>query len=439
MIPMQRAIDRIIGQMSNPDADLLANTREMPFTSLTQDERADWIREVYQQTLVNVLAVMFIATIIWITYDLTGFIATERESGMSTLIDAMIQVKQPWMAQAARIVAHHLSFSIVYAPAWIVSSIIVRAGVYTNTNVAILLFSTIIAGLALSSFAILVASFFKKAQLSGITAFLATLILGILAQSLTAPSTGIVAVLSALFTPCSYVYLVTAMSRFEKERLGASLLDIPPNSPWEIQGIILWVFMIFQIFLYPFIGFLVERYLYGTTSKGRTITRESLGENAVQLEGFTKIYNPGLFSKFFHKDAKPVVAVNKLSFNALKGQIVALLGANGSGKSTSLDAIAGLNKLTGGSITIDGSGGLGVAPQRNVMWDDLSVEEHILIFNRLKAPNARASPQEITELIDAIDLTKKRKAFSKTLSGGQKRKLQLGMMLTGGSSVYEPF
>jgi ATP-binding cassette, subfamily A (ABC1), member 3 len=441
MLPMQKAVDTIIARLDDEDADPLADTREYPYTDMTQEEREDWIRENYQQALVNFMGVTFIATIIWVTYHMTGFIATERESGMSTLIDAMMPVRFQWASQAARVVAHHLSFSIVYAPAWIVSSIIVRSGVFANTNAAILIILNLLGGLALCSFSILFASFFKRAQLSGITAILATLLLAILAQSITAPSTGIVIVLSVLFTPCSYVYFITLAARFEKQRRGAHLTDMPPDSPWELPGIALWAFMIVQIFAYPLIGFAIERYLYGTSSKGRVIQQPGASdseEHAVKLSGFTKIYNPNIFSRIFStksNPAKPVVAVNELSFNARKGQIVALLGANGSGKSTTLDAIAGLNKLTRGSITIDGTGGLGIAPQKNVLWDDLTVEEHLYIFSRLKAPKTKTTPAEIRELIDAVDLTKKRKALSKTLSGGQKRKLQLGMMLIGGSAV----
>ncbi|CAG9943680.1 unnamed protein product [Clonostachys rosea f. rosea IK726] len=443
MIPTQRAVDQIIAKLKTPEADPLANTRELAFTSLTEPERQQYIREIYCQAIINFMGVTFIATILWVTYHLTGFIATERENGIANLIDAMMPVKHQWMSQAARIISHHLSFSIVYIPAWVISAAILRAGVFTHTNPGVLIIFNILAGLALSSFSILFASLFKKAQLSGITAILATLLLGILAQSITAPRTGVVAALSVLFTPCSYVYFITLMARFEKEQLPTNLTATPPNSPWNLPGIVLWIFVIIQIFAYPLIGAIIENSLYGTSTKGRKIQSSeaggaALGENAVELSGFTKIYNPNIFSRIFakkSKPAKPVVAVDDLSFNARKGQIVALLGANGSGKSTTLNSIAGLSKLTSGSIAIDGTGGLGIAPQKNVLWDDLTVEEHLRIFNRLKSPNALATPQEITELIDAIDLTKKRKALSKTLSGGQKRKLQLGMMLTGGSAV----
>lgn len=70
-----------------------------------------------------------------------------------------------------------------------------------------------------------------------------------------------------------------------------------------------------------------------------------------------------------------------------------------------------------------------------MLWDDLTVEEHIRIFNRLKTVGNRDTEDQIRQLITACDLEKKVKAKSKTLSGGQKRKLQLGMMFTGGSHV----
>ncbi|KAL6409583.1 hypothetical protein AUP68_05959 [Ilyonectria robusta] len=443
ILPIQRAVDSIIVRMNSSSDTSLDNTMEYPFTTLTPAERRDRIRKLYQNVITGWMGVAFIATVIWVTYHLTGFIATERETGMSQLVDAMMPVSKPWKAQAARIIAHHLSFSLIYAPAWVVGSLTIRQGVFTNTSIGIVLIFHILAGLAFASFAIVFASLFKKAQLSGITSLLGCMLLGILAQSLSSPGTGPVAILSLLFSPCAYVFFTTFMARFEKLGRPTDLIEVAPDSPWKIPGIVIWIFLIIQIFAYPLLGAVIENALYGTSTKGRKILLQqdevnNMGDNAVQLQLFSKIYNPGILSRLFNRGAakkEPVIAVNELSFNVGRGQIVALLGANGSGKSTTLDAIAGMNKLTSGSITIDGSGGLGIAPQKNVLWDDLTVEEHIRIFNHLKAPNARATTEGIHELIKAIDLWKKRRAFAKTLSGGQKRKLQLGMMLTGGSAV----
>ncbi|EGR49049.1 uncharacterized protein TRIREDRAFT_61074 [Trichoderma reesei QM6a] len=448
ILPIQRAIDSIIVGLNDTEAaQAMANTQEMPYTTLTQDERQAKIRVIFHKAIVSFMGVAFIASIIWVTYHLSGHIATERETGMSQLLDAMMPVSKPWQALAARIISHHLSYSIVYAPAWVIASIIMRYGVFSHTSLAIVLFFHLTAGLALASSSVFVASFFKKAQLSGVAATLAVLLLGILAQSLTLPATAPVLVLSLLFSPCAYVYFITLMSRFERAALPANLVEIAPGSPWKLPGIALWLFLIAHIFVYPLLAALIEVRLYGTATTGRKVLEQgdsSLGEDAVRLDEFTKIYQPSVprrFEPFLRllsrrtKSSDPVVAVKQLSFNVRKGQIVALLGANGSGKSTTLDAIAGLKKVTAGSITIDGHGGLGIAPQRNVLWDDLTVEEHLIIFDKLKSPKAPASKEEITSLIKSIDLVHKTKSLARTLSGGQKRKLQLGMMLVGGSAV----
>lgn len=235
---------------------------------------------------------------------------------------------------------------------------------------------------------------------------------------------------------------MTFIARYERYSFPADLVRTPPENPWDLPGIVFWVFLIIQIIVYPILGAYLERLFHGTTTKGRTIlqdqTAESAPQDAVRLDKFTKVYKPNPLSRFLPFSSapkEPVVAVDNLTLTARRGQILALLGANGSGKSTTLDSIAGISKLSSGGITIDGTGGLGIAPQKNVLWDELTVEEHIKIFNRLKSPKNTASKQDIKDLVVAVDLGPKIRAMSKTLSGGQKRKLQLGMMLTGGSAV----
>ena len=444
-LPLQRAVDTAIANLQ-ADGDgpspFPTTTDEYPYTPMTEDEREQWVRELYQQNISNWMAVAFVLVVILVCYHMTGHMAQERESGMSQLLDAMLPTKHRWQPQVARLLSYHAAFSIVYLPGWVIGALIIWAGVFKDSNAAIIIIYFILVGLALASLSILGASFFKKSQLSGIVGVLAYLLLAILAQVLNSPNTATVAVLSFLFTPCNFTWYLTWVARFQKTSDPADLTKAGPDSPWELPGIVLWVFVIIQIFAYPIIGAYLERVIHGSTTKGRIILQNQAGETApreaVRLEEFTKTYAPGpirrLFS-FISTPREPVVAVNKLSLTATRGEILALLGANGSGKSTTLDSIAGITRLTSGQITIDGTGGLGIAPQKNVMWDELTVEEHIRIFNRLKAPENAASKEEIRDLVHSVDLAPKMKALSKTLSGGQKRKLQLGMMLTGGSSV----
>lgn len=439
-LPLQRAVDSTIANL-NSTSTFPSTTEEYPFTSLTEAERAQRVRQRYQSALSNWLAVAFILTIIGVCYHMTGAIATERESGMSQLLDAMIPTRHRWQTQGMRLLSYFISFTIIYIPAWVIASIIIARGVFATSNVALVLVYFILCGLALTSLSILGAAFFRKSQLSGVTSTIVYLVLGILAQSITNPNNATVAILSLLFTPCNFVFYLTWIARFEKHSFPADLAQRGPESPWTLPGIVLWVFLIIQIFAYPLIGAYLERKFHGSTTKGRTILRNDgngAPQAAVRLEGFSKIYKPSalrrLFS-FISRPREPVVAVNSLTLDAGRGQILALLGANGSGKSTTLDSISGISEPTSGNIIIDGTGGLGIAPQKNVLWDELTVFEHIQIFNRLKSPKAPSSKAEISELVRSVDLSPKIKARSGTLSGGQKRKLQLGMMLTGNSAV----
>ncbi|KAI1430595.1 hypothetical protein GGR50DRAFT_190864 [Xylaria sp. CBS 124048] len=445
-LPLQKAVDTAIANIAaarDPASRPLPDTMdEYAFTTLTEEERQTQIRQGYQSSLTNFLAVAFVLIIVGVCYHMTGHMATEREIGMSQLLDAMMPTKYIWQSQATRLWSHHLAFTIVYLPGWVIGSIIVARGVWAQTNTGIVLVYFVLAGLSFTSLSILGAAFFRRAQLSGVVTVIVYILLAILAQTLTSPHTATVAVLSFLFAPCNFVWFMTYLARWEHKGLPADLVRNPPGNPWNIPGIVFWIFLVVQIFAYPLIGALLERFFHGTTTQGRTILRgeavRAAGDHAVRLDDFTKIYRPNPLRSLFAFVAKPrdpVVAVDKLTMGARRGQILALLGANGSGKSTTLDSIAGISKLTSGNITIDGTGGLGIAPQKNVLWDELTVQEHIYIFNRLKSPGNVASKAEIEELVTAVDLAPKIDAKSKTLSGGQKRKLQLGMMLTGGSAV----
>jgi ATP-binding cassette subfamily A (ABC1) protein 3 len=320
--------------------------------------------------------------------------------------------------------------------------------VFTKTSYGVVIVFHILAGCALSSMSILGASLFRKAQLSGIVVIIVSLLLAVIVQVSTPKSSPTVAILGLLFTPMNYTFQILSMARFEAANKPTDLIKAPPNAPWKLPVLALWVFLIIQILVYPIIGAVIEQSLYGTASKARkmnynaSLSDEASPESkpAIKLTSFSKHYIPSWWSrkvapKFGREKSETVKAVNDLSLDVLRGQILVLLGANGSGKSTTLDAIAGLGTITHGEIEIDGTGGLGLCPQKNVLWDELTVFEHVAIFNGLKAMGSKDTKTQIEELVKACDLEAKLHAKAKTLSGGQKRKLQLAMMFTGGSRV----
>ena len=441
-MPLQHAIDFTIASLDTTiDQNALPKqVYQYPFTSQTQQQRNDQIRVRYMGGIIDILGVAFFIGICGVTYQLVGMMASERERGMTQLIDGMMPNLRRWQPQAARLLSTHLAFDIMFLPGWIGMALILSYGVFAKTSVALIVFFNIFAGLSLTSFSIFGGCFFKKAQLSGISTTIICLLLAVLAQVIHGSSTGAVAILSLLFPPMNYVFFIINMARWERQNAGTSLSKVAPENTWQLPGIVLWIFFIIHIFAFPILGAFIEKALYGTNSMGRKVFVDRDGSSsAVELKGFTKQYTPSWFSRTigsrFTKRKDTVVAVSNLDLSIPRGQIMVLLGANGSGKSTTLDAIAGLNTISSGTIDVDSFGGIGYCPQRNVLWDEVTSMEHIRIFNRLKSITKAEGVLELENLLKACDLDRKLKAKAKTLSGGQKRKLQLAMMFTGGSRV----
>ncbi|MCJ1287874.1 hypothetical protein MMC26_007226 [Xylographa opegraphella] len=441
VLPLQHAIDVAIASTDKrADQNALNDIYEYPYTSMSQAERNTNIRVRYMGGIISILGVAFFIGVCGILYQQVGAQATERESQMAQLIECMMPNLRRWQPQLARLLSYHLAFSILFLPGWVVLSIILNKGVFQQTSLGIVLVLHLLTGLSLASFSLFGAAFFKRAQLSGISVTIIALLLAVIAQVINPASNGAVAVLSLLFVPMNYTFFIILMARWETQDLGTNLIKSAPDNPWTIPGIVFWIFLIVQIFVYPILAILVERSLWGTASSGRRLISNGDTQAAVQLTGFTKHFKPSWLSKTFgslfrRKRKETVVAVNDLSLNVLPGQIMVLLGANGSGKSTTLDAIAGLTTVTSGSISVDFRQGLGFCPQKNVLWKELTVAEHVSIFNRLKSTGKPASKAENTELIKACDLDRKIGARAGSLSGGQMRKLQLTLMFTGGSRV----
>ena len=135
-------------------------------------------------------------------------------------------------------------------------------------------------------------------------------------------------------------------------------------------------------------------------------------------------------------------AVRHLSLNIYEGQITVLLGHNGAGKSTTISMITGLTEPTSGRILVNGLDivaetmearkALGFCPQHNLLFEQLSVYEHLLFFAKLKE---NLDESEIDEMLAIIGLADKKHAQARTLSGGMKRKLSVAIAFIGRSRI----
>jgi ABC-2 type transport system ATP-binding protein len=136
-------------------------------------------------------------------------------------------------------------------------------------------------------------------------------------------------------------------------------------------------------------------------------------------------------------------AVNGISFTVDDGEIFGLLGPNGAGKSTLIRMLVTLLLPTAGTAIVHGYDivkqadgvrqSIGVIPQAMTSDLELSVEENLIIFAKLYGVPRQKRERLIDELLEAVELTKWRKAPVKNLSGGMRRRVEIARGL-----VHEP-
>jgi ABC-2 type transport system ATP-binding protein len=129
-------------------------------------------------------------------------------------------------------------------------------------------------------------------------------------------------------------------------------------------------------------------------------------------------------------------AVRGISFQINEGEVFGLLGPNGAGKTTTVEILEGYRERDGGRVDVLGFDParaqreyrerIGVVLQQSQLWTNLTVRE----THRLFAGYYR-HPRDVDDVIDLVGLGDKRDARVKTLSGGQKRRLDLGVALVG--------
>uniref|UniRef100_A0A673MTG4 Cholesterol transporter ABCA5 n=1 Tax=Sinocyclocheilus rhinocerous TaxID=307959 RepID=A0A673MTG4_9TELE len=186
--------------------------------------------------------------------------------------------------------------------------------------------------------------------------------------------------------------------------------------------------------------------LYEGEVNGTPVNDESVEAVSPEFRGKEVIRICNIRKMYREKDTK-VEALRGLTFDIYEGQITALLGHSGAGKSTLMNILCGICPPTEGTATIYGSpvaeiadGAemkqlVGICPQFNIIFDVLTVEEHLRIFAAIKGILPSDIDGEVRKVLRDLDLEKIMDAQAKNLSGGQKRKLSVGIAILGDPKI----
>lgn len=138
-------------------------------------------------------------------------------------------------------------------------------------------------------------------------------------------------------------------------------------------------------------------------------------------------------------------AVKGISFRVREGEVLSYLGANGAGKSTTMEMLCGTLDITLGDASVGGNSitrhrtrarrNLGICMQQNVIWDDISIVDHLYVFGRLRGLTGAVLEKDVQGMMDSLGFPEKAHSAAGTLSGGQKRRLCVGISMVGGNPV----
>ncbi len=146
--------------------------------------------------------------------------------------------------------------------------------------------------------------------------------------------------------------------------------------------------------------------------------------------------------------------VNEVSFDVAEGEIVGLLGRNGAGKTTSFRMTIGMISPDSGQVIFNGQDvtklpmyqraqrGMGYLSQEPSIFGKLTVEDNLFAILETRPLNRKQRKEKAAQLMDQFGLTKLRRQLARTLSGGERRKLEIARSLITQPSLIlldEPF
>lgn len=400
-----------------------------------------------------------------------GYLYPMSQMTKRIVLEKELRIREAMLIMGLSELVMYLAWCLVHMVQFAVSSLIISIILVStylkNTNFGLIFFLMLFFSFSLITLAGLIASIFSKSRLA---ALLSPLIFVAMSIPLFATDnvggggkTGI-----CFLSPSALAVGITIL--FDHESGGgakAADLTSPHDNP---KYVVVLVILAINFFLYLIIMVYLDRVLpkdWGTAEhplfcilrpirwccgkKGKE--DEDAVEDGRAADG---VFEPvedeasaavricGLRKKF-KRGGKSFLAVNNLHWSLREGDISVLLGHNGAGKSTTMNLMTGMMEPDGGDCIIYGKSirsdvrgarqEIGLCPQHNILWPNLTVREHLQYYGAIKGLVGDAGEAAVQRMMAAVDLRDKENCMSSALSGGQKRKLSVAVAFVGGSRL----
>ncbi|XP_043941106.1 cholesterol transporter ABCA5-like [Protopterus annectens] len=375
--------------------------------------------------------------------------------------------------------AFWLSWGLIYIGFLAIMSLVMAvittvSPLFSRSSCFVLFFLFFLYGLSAICFALMLTPMFKKPKVAGTVGFFFTLICGCLSLIFVLVEDfpkHLVWILSPFF-PCTFSIGIAQVIALEYEQTGAQISNLHKDPyPLFITFLALLadslVYILVAVYLEEVVPveygvrrspfFFLQKSYWSKKRKNYCVMNDNvqfatdIGTGVVEpvpaeFQGKEAIRISNIHKTFREKD-KTVHALNGLSFDIYEGQITALLGHSGAGKSTLMNILCGICPPSDGSAVIynytiseidemiELRKMVGICPQFDISFNFLTAEENLKTFAAIRGIRPKDVDQEVARIMKALDMEQIRDSMAHKLSGGQKRKLSLGIAILGDPKI----
>lgn len=422
------------------------------------------------------MAIIFILSYLYLTSRILVVFIQEKELRLREYMK-ILGVKE-----RAIVATWYITYTLIIFAGAVLQALMGLVGLFANSSVVVIFLFFFLFGMSVLCFGFFISTLFSNARTGSFVGMIAFFLMYFVAQAFTDDSPEQDISHACILPPVALSFGLSTIADFESSGIGANFGNLDTLNINFRLATALQMFLV-DCVLYTLLGLYFERIIpkqYGTSLKwyfpfspsywrGRKKSATSNGTETPTdslLDSVALDVNPNIervsaelreqerrgevlsiqrLGKVFEVPGGQKVALKGLDLITYKDQITCLLGHNGAGKSTLISMLTGMTAPSSGDAKYRGLSlnqdmeeireSLGICFQHDVLFEDLTVEEHLLVFGRVKGYRNEELQGLVDSQIRQVGLTEKRHVLSKELSGGMKRKLSVAISLLGDSSL----
>ncbi|GMF35983.1 unnamed protein product [Phytophthora fragariaefolia] len=440
----------------------------------------EFISSPFYDQVSDVFAIVFILSYLYSISRILVVLIQEKELRLREYMK-ILGVKEK-----AIVVSWYMTYTLILFVGSILQALMGMAGLFSNSSVVLIFLFFFLFSLSVLSYGFMISTIFSKARVGAFVGMVLFFLMYFVSAAFTTETAENQKTVGCILSPVALSLGVTVLSNLEATGTGVNFSNASVlNDNFRFSTALL-MFAIDTI-LYTLLGLYFDKVVpkeHGTTLKwyfpvspsnwrNRRKAREELKAKldadhpsealldsiSVDVNHNFEPVNAELreqerqgevlavqrLRKVFPVPGGEKVAVQGLNLTMYKNQITCLLGHNGAGKTTLISMLTGMIAPASGDATFRGLSitedmdeireSLGLCFQHDVLFEELTVEEHLRFFGRIKGYTKTELDAVITKQIREVGLTEKRHVKSTELSGGMKRKLSVAVSLLGDSSL----